>query len=120
MQGVVMEPNDMWLRPVEIADSLPPESAGSWSPERRRRECAGEAGRSQRNRPPAGFGLAAEIGGNECAASTDRNTSTVRSRQLCRAVSSVVEFETRTDGVADRTEAASPACNVESIKREAL
>ena len=62
VQGVVMEPNDMWLRPVEIADSLPPESAGSWSPERRRRECAGEAGRSQRNRPLAGFGLAAEIG----------------------------------------------------------
>jgi hypothetical protein len=61
VQGVVMEPNDIWLRPVEIADSLPPESAGSWSPERRRRECAGEAGRSQRNRPPAGFGLAAEI-----------------------------------------------------------
>ncbi len=41
-------------------------------------------------------------------------------RQLCKAVLSVVDFETRTNGVADRTKAASPACNAESIKWEAL
>jgi hypothetical protein len=47
---------------LETAHSLLPKSSGSRSPEWWRRECAGEAGRSQRNRPPAGFGLAAEIG----------------------------------------------------------
>ncbi len=61
---------------LETAYSLLPKSSGSGSPEWWRRECAGEAGRSQRNRSPAGCGLAAEIGGKESAVSiTARNRS---------------------------------------------